>query len=140
VTAQLALAALLAIAAVVVAALLRRRHRTDAPTQPAFTVPTQLARTDFARPEADWLVVVFSSATCTSCGPMVDKARALASDAVAVDDVEATARRDLHERYHIDAVPVTVLADRDGVVRASFLGPASATDLWAAVAAARGES
>jgi hypothetical protein len=68
---------------------------------------------------------------------MVDKALALASDAVAVDAIEAKERPDLHRRYHIDAVPVTVVADRAGVVRASFIGPATATDLWAAVAAAR---
>jgi hypothetical protein len=29
------------------------------------------------------------------------------------------------------------VADRAGLVRASFIGPASATDLWAAVADAR---
>jgi hypothetical protein len=134
---QLALAAVLAIAAVATAAVLRQRRRADGPTQPALAAPTQLARADFARPEADWLVVVFSSATCDSCGPMVDKARALASDAVAVDAVEAKERPEIHRRYRVDAVPVTVVADHAGVVRASFVGPASATDLWAAVAAAR---
>ncbi|HEY4332527.1 MAG TPA: hypothetical protein VGM78_08160, partial [Ilumatobacteraceae bacterium] len=45
--------------------------------------------------------------------------------------------RDLHTRYKIDAVPTLVIADREGVVRASFLGPVSATDLWAACAEAR---
>jgi hypothetical protein len=134
---QLALAAALAVAAVAIAAVLRRHRRADAPTQPAFIAPTQLVRPDFARPDADWLVVVFSSATCSSCAAMVEKAGALASAAVAVEEVEAAARPDLHRRYHIDAVPVTVVADRAGVVRTSFIGPASATDLWAAVAAAR---
>jgi hypothetical protein len=134
---QLAVAAVLAIAAVAVAALLRRRHRAAAPTQAVASVPSQLARTDFAGPEADWLVVVFSSATCASCAPMVDEARALASESVAVDAVEAKERADLHRRYHIDAVPVTVVADRDGVVRASFLGPASARDLSAALTGLR---
>ncbi len=43
----------------------------------------------------------------------------------------------LHRKYHIDAVPIVVVADRLGVVRASFVGPMSATDLWAAVAEAR---
>ena len=36
-----------------------------------------------------------------------------------------------------DAVPTIVVADEQGVVRASFVGPPSATDLWAAVAKAR---
>ena len=121
---QLALAVVLAIAAVAIAALLRRRHRADPPTQPVFTAPTQLVRADFARPDADWLVVVFSSATCTSCGLMVDKALALASDAVAVDAIEAKERPDLHRRYHIDAVPVTVVADRAGPMNDARTTPA----------------
>ena len=56
---------------------------------------------------------------------------------MSVVDVEYTAQRALHERYNIDAVPTLVIADREGVVRASFLGPVSATDLWAACAEAR---
>jgi hypothetical protein len=32
-----------------------------------------------------------------------------------------------------------VVADAEGVVRTSFTGPPSATDLWAAVATVRGE-
>ena len=54
-----------------------------------------------------------------------------------MQDVEFTASRRLHERYGIDAVPMVVVADADGVVRASFIGPMSATDLWAAVAEVR---
>ena len=43
----------------------------------------------------------------------------------------------LHRKYAIDAVPLVVVADARGVVGASFIGPASATDLWAAVAEVR---
>jgi hypothetical protein len=135
---QLLVALVLALAAVAVAMLLRRRRRPDGPTQgPSWTAPGQLDRADFERPEAPWLVAVFSSATCTSCADMVDKARALASEAVAVDEVEARTRPELHRRYGIEAVPITVIADRAGVVQASFIGPATATDLWAAAARAR---
>jgi hypothetical protein len=66
-----------------------------------------------------------------------DKARLLASDDVAVHEVEVGTARDLHERYRISAVPALVVADRDGAVRASFLGPVTATDLWATVAELR---
>jgi hypothetical protein len=138
---QLLVALVLAGAAVTVAMVLRRRQRPDGPTQgPSWTAPGQLDRADFERPDAEWLVAVFSSATCTSCASMVDKARVLASDAVAVDEVEVASRGDLHRRYGIEAVPITVVADRAGVVQASFIGPATATDLWAAVATARGQS
>jgi len=57
--------------------------------------------------------------------------------AVAVDVAEVKARPDLHRRYHIDSVPIVVVADAEGVVRTSFTGPPSATDLWAAVAGVR---
>ena len=133
---RLLLVAAVVALAVVVAAIVDRR-RPEAPTQGSWTVPAQLDRADFARPDAPWLVAVFTSATCDSCAKAVERAKVLASDAVAVDEAEVKARPDLHRRYHIDAVPITVVADHDGVVRRSFTGPASATDLWAAVAAAR---
>jgi hypothetical protein len=100
-------------------------------------VPAQLDRADFERPDAPWLVAVFTSATCDSCAKAVERAKVLASEAVAVDEAEVKARPDLHRRYHIDAVPIVVVADQEGVVRTSFTGPPSATDLWAAVAAVR---
>jgi hypothetical protein len=122
--------------AVVVAVLVQRRQ-PDAPVRTGYHVPAQLHRPDFTRPDAEWLVVVFTSATCSTCAGVWEKVQVLESDAVAVDEVEVTARRDLHERYAIDGVPTTVVADREGVVRASFLGPATATDLWAALAELR---
>jgi hypothetical protein len=123
--------------AVVVAFVLRRRRRQDPPTQRAFEVPTQLDRADFDRPSAPWLVVVFSSASCHTCAAVLAKARVLDGREVVVVDVEYGARRDLHERYRIDAVPLVLVADARGVVQRSFLGQVSATDLWAAVAHAR---
>jgi len=119
-------------------AVVVRRRRPEPPTQGKWPVPTQLDRADFDRPDAPWLVVVFSSTTCLSCADAVEKAEVLASAEVVVQDVEVTASPDLHRRYGIDAVPVTVVADGDGVVRASFVGAPSATDLWAAVADLRG--
>jgi hypothetical protein len=130
------IAAAIVVLAVAVA-LVARRRRPDPPTQPSGRVPTQLDRADFARPEAPWLVVVFTSATCHTCADVVAKAEVLASADVAVDHAEWQTRRDVHDRYRIDGVPLLVIADRDGVVRRSFAGPVSATDLWAAVAAAR---
>jgi hypothetical protein len=52
-------------------------------------------------------------------------------------DIEYASERELHERYAIDSVPLVVVADHEGVTRAAFLGPTSATDLWAAVAELR---
>jgi hypothetical protein len=121
----------------VIAVVVRRRRTPDAPTQRRYTAPTQLDRADFDGSAAPWLVAVFTSATCAVCHDVVTKARVLASDDVAVVEVEFGAQRAVHERYSIDAVPTTVVADAQGVAVASFLGPVTATDLWAAVAEAR---
>jgi hypothetical protein len=134
---QLLVAAVVLGAALAVGAVLRRRRSVDAPTQPVYSAPTQIDRNDFATGEAPWLVAVFSSASCTTCNDIVGKARVLSCAEVAVIDVEYSAATNLHRKYHIDAVPIVVIADRQGVVRASFVGPMSATDLWAAVAEAR---
>ena len=130
------IAAAVVVAAVAVSLVLRRR-KPQAPTQPRMNVPVQVDRADFSSPELPWLVAVFSSGTCSTCADVVAKAHALASREVAVMDVEYTAHRDLHERYEIDAVPTLIVVDALGVVRDSFLGPVTATDLWAAVAECR---
>ncbi len=134
---QVLVAVLVFVVAVAIALVLRHRRRPSAPTQVTFTAPHQLDRSDFDRPDAAWLVAIFSSATCASCAAMVEKANVLASASVAVQELEAQAQRELHRRYGIEAVPITVVADAAGVVRAAFVGPATATDLWAAVAEAR---
>jgi len=132
------LAGIVVVVAMIVAVVMERR-RPEAPTQGSWAVPAQLDRADFARPDAQWLVAVFTSATCDSCAKAVEQAKVMASDSVAVDEAEVKARPDLHRRYHIEAVPIIVVADADGVVRTSFTGPPSATDLWAAVAGVREE-
>lgn len=125
------------VAVAVVIALVVERRRPEAPTQPRWSVPAQLDRADFDAPHAPWLVVVFTSATCDACAGTIAKAAVLACDDVVVQEVEVGAHGDLHRRYAVDAVPMTVVADPDGVVVASFVGEPSATDLWAAMAEAR---
>lgn len=126
--------AVMAVAAVV-AEVVRRRRGADAPTQPRRELPAQLDRADFDG--TGWLVAVFTSDTCSSCTDVVRKAEVVRCDEVAVAVASFQARRDVHERYGIDAVPSLVIADPDGVVHDGFVGPVTATDLWAAVANAR---
>jgi hypothetical protein len=126
----------------VVLSLVLRRRGSDAPTQGGFALPTQIDRADFRTPgdngpDAPWIVVLFTSATCDACMDMVRKAEVLRSGDVAVVEAEYGARADIHRRYSIDAVPSIVVADRDGTVRAGFMGPVKAQDLWAAVAECR---
>ena len=125
--------------AVSVAYLVRRHREPDAPTQPParYRAPAQLDRSDFAGRDRPWLVAVFTSATCDTCAETLARASVLDSDEVAVCDVEVGERPDLHERYAIEAVPIVAIADSEGVVRRSFVGPVSATHLWGAVAEVR---
>jgi hypothetical protein len=134
---QVLIAIVVLAAALTVGAVLRRRRVVDAPTQPVFSAPAQLDRADFGDVDVPWLVAVFSSASCATCADVIAKAKVLASADVAVVDVEYPTAAVLHRKYHIDAVPIVVVADHAGVVKASFIGPMSATDLWAAVAESR---
>lgn len=125
--------------AVLVAEFLRRRGTPDAPTQPAavYEAPAQLDRNDFEGADRDWLVVVFTSATCSACAETVARASVLSSAHVAVCEVEVTEHAELHRRYRIEAVPIVAIAGPDGAVQRSFVGPVSVTHLWAAVAEVR---
>ena len=130
-----------AVAIVIVAAgvaqIVQRRRTPDAPTQRRYNVPEQLDREDFDRPDAPWLVAMFTSDTCEKCAEVAAKAAVLASDDVVVQNVDFATDRELHERYQIDAVPTLVMVGADGVTKRSFLGPMSATALWAAMAEVR---
>jgi len=114
-----------------------RRRRADAPAQGPAAIPVQLDRADFPRPDVTWLVVLFTSNACASCAGLIDKATPLQSDDVAVVEVEYSVRRDLHERYHVQAAPLTLVAGPDGVVVAHLLGAFAAAELWAAVPSRR---
>ena len=116
---------------------LERRRVAAPPTQGRAVVPQQLDRNDFARPDAPWLVVLFTSEHCDSCAGLYDKAKPLESPDVSVTEVEYGANPELHRRYKIDAAPITVLVDSAGVTRESFVGAFAATELWNALAEVR---
>jgi len=125
------------LAVVLAVAYVLRRRAPAPPPRDAYPVPRQLDRGDFPRPDAPWLVALFSSTNCDSCRGLPRKIAALESSAVATCEIEAATRGDLHRRYEISAIPMTIVADSDGVVRRAFVGAFTATDLWAAVADAR---
>ena len=128
-----------------VALLARRRQVSDAPTQKVFTVPSQIDRTDFNptgtnEGQPEWLIVVFTSSSCHVCADVWDKVQVMASSHVGIYKADYESERTLHERYGIDAVPTLIICDSAGIVQGHFLGPVSATDLWAAVATVRDPS
>jgi len=137
VLARLLIAAALVVVVVGVALVARRRPRPAPPPRDAYPVPAQLDRADFPRPDAPWLVAYFWSRTCDSCEGMGEKVAVLESPEVSTARMEAVDDRALHQRYEIAAIPMVLIADADGVVRRSFVGAVSATDLWAALAEVR---
>lgn len=132
---RLLIALALGAVAAVVAVVIQRRGRV-APTEAIaeFRAPSRLDRADFDRPDAPWLVAVFTSATCSTCADVWAKAEVLGSDQVVVQQVEEVERQDLHRRYDVHAVPIVAIADASGEVGSSFMGPVSSTHLWAALA------
>ena len=121
----------------IVVALIVDRRRPAPPTQPTWAVPSQVDRDDFDGRDKPWLVAVFTSATCSTCAGVWARVRPLENDDVAVQEVEAVLRKDLHQRYGVDAVPMLLVVDREGVVRGSLVGPASAEEIWSAVSDVR---
>ena len=119
----------------VVALVLGRKP--GAPASNTHHVPNLLDRADFVRPDAEWLVAVFTSATCNTCEGVWERAELLGSNVVATQRIDYQDDTALHERYNIDGVPTLVIADADGTVKRAFLGPVTATDLWAAMAEER---
>jgi hypothetical protein len=135
---RVAIAAAILVVVLVIAFLLRRRAPAPPPPpRDAYPVPRQLDRGDFPRPDAPWLVALFSSTNCDSCRGLPQKIAVLESTSVVTCEIEAAERGDLHRRYEISAIPMTIVADADGVVCRAFVGAFTATDLWAAVADAR---
>lgn len=133
---QIIFVAIAMVLALVVALVLKRRT-SDAPTQSGYEIPIQVDRNDFDSPDTAWLVAVFTSATCHTCADVATKAGVLSSSEVAVQRIDYTVDPALHKRYRIDAVPLLVIADAQGIVHKGFIGPLKAQDLWAAMAECR---
>ena len=136
---RLVVALVLVALVALVAVLVGRRRAADPPSQPrTWPVPAQVDRADFAHRDRPWLVALFTSTACDGCARVTRIVGALDSPQVGVEVVPWQERRDLHERYGVEAVPCFVLADDEGVVRYGFVGSdISATDIWAAVAETR---
>lgn len=134
---RLALAVVLVVAAALAAWRLERRPRTPTAIRDRAHVPAQLDRSEFRRPDAPWLVVLFSSNECGGCADMVAKVSVLETTDIAVARVEYTERKDVHERYAIEAVPLVVVVDAEGVTHGHKFGNVPAPEVWALVSAAR---
>lgn len=126
---QVVIAVAVILGGIAVALLIRRRDSRQPASGANWSVPVQLHRSDFERPDAPRLIVVFSSATCDACAATMKRIEPFADAETVVQDVSYQANRKLHDRYGIDAVPTVVVSDAEGVVVRSFVGPPSDADL-----------
>lgn len=123
----------LALVAVGIAMLLQRR-RPEPPSAPSYRAPAQLDRNDFAGPLSLPIVVVFASSTCNSCPAVWEEVERMKTDSFVIERVTVQDDPKRHERYKIDGVPTTLVADADGVVTANFFGPLAEGALSTAIA------
>lgn len=105
-----------------------------APKPFAFAAPTLLVRTDFPEADKPWLLAVFTAEKCQSCTAVWNEAQKLisaepAASRVALIEVESPRQKKLHRRYGIEAVPLTIAADKNGEVHACHLGLLTPTAL-----------
>jgi len=105
------------------------KRGTDSPSVPKNSLPIQIDREDFEQPEAAWLLVFFSSESCDSCERVHDLLKSLSLDSLHIQEVEFPEKIATHQRYGIDSVPITLVADVDGVVVWSYAG-VPPTDLF----------
>lgn len=105
------------------AAALFKSRRPDVPTSANFVVPQQIDREDFGERDQPWLFVLFSSKTCQACFDARNVVQVEGLQGVGSVEVLFETARDVHTRYAIDSVPTVLLADSEGVVHWSFVGP-----------------
>lgn len=123
---------ILTVLAVAVAALLQRR-RPEVPSAPSYRAPSQVDRSDFVDPASEQLLIVFTSATCSSCESAWQAVESVAVPGVAIQQLEVQTEAAMHTRYKIDGVPTTLLVDSKGVVKQAYFGPVEETDLRTAL-------
>jgi hypothetical protein len=118
----------LSIALVLVAVLVLARHlharwrqRLASDPRPLPRLPASL----LAGAERTW--VVFTTAYCAACGPVIERLREIEPDARVVT-VDVGADRGLAEAFRIRTAPTVLLADADGEVRLRMVGAAAVDD------------
>lgn len=126
---QIVVAVAIVVVGAVVAYVVRRRDAGTFARGERWSVPAQLERMDFDEPHTPRIVVVFTSQTCDACATTWERVLEVVTDDMARQEVSYQERRDLHDRYGIDAVPTVLVADVEGVVEGSFVGPPSVDEL-----------
>jgi len=106
----------------------RRNYRHSVRT--GSPVPVQIHRGDFPHPEIDWLIAIFTSESCDACTAVLRSAQSIDSAAVHVAKIDSTKNEKIYKLYDIDAVPLLLLANKNGVVLYYHRGPIPTDQLY----------
>ena len=101
---------------------LANRRMPDSPSVPKSILPYQLDRSDFNDPSIEWIFVLFTSDKCDACDLVLSEVSKISLPNVVVQNINYATNKSLHVRYEIDAVPILLLADQQGIVQWSFAG------------------
>ena len=101
---------------------LANRRVPDRPSVPKSILPYQLDRSDFTGSNVEWIFVLFTSDTCDACDLVLSEVSKISLPNVVVQNINYATNKSLHVRYEIDAVPILLLADQQGIVQWSFAG------------------
>ena len=103
-------------------AYIANNRRTDSPSVPKSSLPIQVDRNDFEMPVMKWLLVFFSSESCSSCIQVRETLSDIPLNSIHIQEVSFPQEKNLHNRYAINSVPIVLIANLEGVVTWSYAG------------------
>ena len=103
-------------------AYIANNRRTDSPSVPKSSLPIQVDRNDFEMPDMKWLLVFFSSESCSSCIQVREILSDIPLNSIHIQEVSFPQGKNLHTRYAINSVPIVLIANLEGVVTWSYAG------------------
>ncbi|MBF82545.1 MAG: hypothetical protein CL522_03995 [Actinobacteria bacterium] len=106
----------------IVVAYIANNRRTDSPSVPKSSLPIQVDRNDFDKPDKEWLLVFFSSESCSSCIQVREVLKDITLNSIHIQEVNFPQEKNLHTRYAIDSVPIVLIANSEGVIIWSYAG------------------
>ena len=105
----------------IIVAYIANNRRTDSPSVPKSSLPIQVDRNDFNMPDMKWLLVFFSSESCSSCIQVREILSEIPLNSIHIQEVSFPQEKNLHTRYAINSVPIVLIANLEGVVILSLI-------------------
>ena len=106
-----------------------KKPRNFSPTKPAFgPVPLKVLP-----PQTPWAILVFTSKACRTCPGVLHLARRLETQETEVIEYSVEQHLDIHRKYKINSVPLTLVVNESGEVKEWCFGPIDINKIKAAI-------